>query len=127
MNRCVCRARVQAQFTAAGMLMLSLRGTEWLDQWLATHEPKANTSFTTSSKDRMRIELARVRAQGWAVSEQQLELKHRGIAVPLRDHHGDVVGALSVTMPMGHESSDDAAGRVLPVLRETAQAMRNLI
>ena len=38
-----------------------------------------------------------------------------------------LVGALNVTMPMGHESSEDAVARVLPVLRETAQAMRNLI
>ena len=72
-------------------------------------------------------ELARVRAQGWALSEQQLELNHRGIAVPLRDRHGQVTGALSVTMPMGHESSEAAVQRVLNVLSETAQAMRNLI
>jgi IclR family pca regulon transcriptional regulator len=37
------------------------------------------------------------------------------------------MGALSVTMPMGHESSDDAVRRVLNVLSETAQAMRHLI
>lgn len=123
----VLGARVQAQVTAAGMLMLSLRTPEWLENWLATRELKAYTSFTIASKDRMRIELARVRAQGWALSEQQLELNHRGIAVPLRDRHGDAVGALSVTMPMGHESSEDVVARVLPVLSETAQAMRNLI
>ncbi len=123
----VLGARVQAQVTAAGMLLLSMRPPEWLDNWLETRELKSYTSYTIASKDRMRVELARVRAQGWAVSEQQLELKHRGIAVPLRDRHGDVVGALSVTMPMGHESSEDAATRVLPVLSETAQAMRNLI
>jgi len=35
--------------------------------------------------------------------------------------------ALDITIPMGHESSDDAVARVLPVLRETAHAMRNLI
>ncbi|MDO8206732.1 MAG: hypothetical protein Q7T38_02805 [Gallionella sp.] len=35
--------------------------------------------------------------------------------------------APTVTMPMGHESSDDAVARVLPVLLETARAMRNLI
>ena len=50
-----------------------------------------------------------------------------GVAVPLRDRHGDVLGALSVTMPMGHESREDAVRRVLSVLSETAQAMRNLI
>ena len=123
----VLGSRVQAQVTAAGLLMLSLRDPGWLENWFATHELKAYTSYTIASKDRLRIELARVRAQGWAISEQQLELNYRGIAVPLRDRHGDVAGALSVTMPMGHESSEEAVARVLQVLRETAQAMRNLI
>ena len=53
--------------------------------------------------------------------------KHSGIAVPLRDRHGELVGALNITMPIGQEGSEEAVARVLPVLRETAQAMRNLI
>ena len=61
------------------------------------------------------------------MSEQQLELNYRGVAVPLRDRHGGLLGALSVTVPMGLESGDDAAARVLSVLSETAQAMRHLI
>ena len=71
--------------------------------------------------------LARIRAQGWAISERQLELTYRGVAVPLIDRRGDLVGAISVSMPMGHEASEDAVARVLPVLQETARAMRNLI
>ncbi|HSV55335.1 MAG TPA: IclR family transcriptional regulator C-terminal domain-containing protein [Burkholderiaceae bacterium] len=123
----VLGARVPAQVTAAGMLMLALRSDAQLEAWLASRELKAYTSYTIASKDRLRLELARIRVQGWAISEQQLELSHRGVAVPLRDRKGDVIAALNVTMPMGHESSEDAVGRVLPVLRETAQAMRNLI
>ena len=123
----VLGARVQAQVTAAGLLMLSMRPPEWQVGWFSSHELKTYTSFTITSKDRMRIEMARVRAQGWAISEQQLDLNFRGVAVPLRNRHGEVLGALSVTMPMGHESSEDAVARVLPVLSETAQAMRNLI
>ena len=49
------------------------------------------------------------------------------MAVPLRDRHGNVLGALSVTMPMGRESSEDAVRRVLSVLSETAQAIRRPI
>lgn len=123
----VLGARVPAQVTAAGMLMLSMRESEWLERWLATHPLRAYTSHTIASKDRLRVELARIRLQGWAGSEQQLELNHRGVAVPLIDRHGVLVGALNVTMPMGHESAEDAATRVLPVLQETARAMRNLI
>ncbi|MDM0112830.1 IclR family transcriptional regulator C-terminal domain-containing protein [Variovorax sp. J22R133] len=123
----VLGARVAAQVTAAGLLMLALRSDEEQAQWLATHDLAVFTSFTIASKERMRLELARIRNQGWALSEQQLDLNSRGIAVPLRDRRGDVVGALNVTMPMGHESTEDAVARVLPVLRETAQAMRNMI
>lgn len=123
----VLGARVQAQVTAAGMLMLAMRDNTWLENWMASHELKSYTSYTITSKERLRIELARIRNQGWAISEQQLELSYRGVAVPLIDRRGDFMAALNVTMPMGHESSEQAAARVLPVLQETARAMRNLI
>lgn len=123
----VLGARVEAQVTAAGLLMLSMRPPDWQDSWFNDHELKAYTAYTITSHDRLRIEMARVRLQGWAISEQQLDLNFRGVAVPLRNRHGEVLGALSVTMPMGQESSEDAVARVLPVLSETAQAMRDLI
>jgi IclR family pca regulon transcriptional regulator len=100
---------------------------EWLERWLTTHPLTAYTTHTIASKDRLRVELARIRLQAWAISEEQLELNHRGVAVPLIDRHSVLVGALNVTMPMGNESTEDAATRVLPVLQETARAMRNLI
>lgn len=123
----VLGARVQAQVTAAGMLILAMREPEWLERWLRQHELKAYTSHTITSKDQLRQELARIRLQGWAASEQQLELNYRGVAVPLIDRHGVLVGALNVTMPMGNESTDGAVNRVLPVLQETARTMRHLI
>lgn len=123
----VLGSRVQAQVTAAGLLLLALRKPLWLEQWLSSHDLRAYTSCTITSKDRLRVEVARVRGQGRAISEQQLELNYRCVAVLLRDRHGELVGALSVTMPMGHESSEDALTRVLSALSETAQAMRQLI
>jgi IclR family pca regulon transcriptional regulator len=123
----VLGARVPAQVTAAGMLMLALRGDEVLQHWMATRTLSIFTPHTISSKALMLKEMARIRAQDWALSEQQLDLNSRGIAVPLRDRHGVLAGALNITMPMGQESSHDAVARVLPVLREAAQGMRNLI
>jgi IclR family transcriptional regulator, pca regulon regulatory protein len=123
----VLGARVPAQVTAAGMLMLSMSDATQLEAWLADVTLKPYTSHTITDKERLRVEFARIRAHGWAMSEQQLELNYRGIAVPLLDRHGDLVGGLNVSMPMGHESSDDAVRRVLPVLQETARAMRNMI
>jgi IclR family transcriptional regulator, pca regulon regulatory protein len=123
----VLGARAPAQVTAAGMLMLALRDPQEIEQWLQGKTLKAYTSHAIVSKERLLIEFARIRANGWAISEQQMELNYRGIAVPLLDRHGDLVGGLNVSMPMGNESSEDAVARVLPVLQETARAMRNLI
>jgi IclR family pca regulon transcriptional regulator len=44
----------------------------------------------------------------------------RGIAVPLRDRHGKVIAALSVNMPIGDETAQEALDRVLQVLQDTA-------
>ena len=123
----VLGARVPAQVTAAGMVMLAMRPPEWQASWLETVQLKTYTTYTIGGVERLQQELTQVRNRGWALSEQQLELNHRGIAVALRDHHGDIAGALSVTMPMGRESGKDAVNRVLGVLNETAQAMRNQI
>ena len=123
----VLGARAPAHLTAAGMLLLAQRADADLRRWLDAHPPTIFTPHTIASPERLWSELVRFRAQGWALSEQQLDLNSRGIAVPLRDRHGVVVGALSITMPIGREKSEDAVARTLPVLRETAQVMRDLI
>jgi IclR family transcriptional regulator, pca regulon regulatory protein len=120
-------SRVPAQVTAAGMAILSAAGEAASDAWLEQHMLRAFTSFTVSSKDQLRSELKRCRRQGWALSEQQLELNHRGIAVPLLDRNSEVHGAISITMPINQETSEDAVKRVLPVLQEAARGLRNLI
>ena len=77
-----------------------------------------------SSPELLRSELVRVRRQGWALSEQQMELNYRGIAVPLLDRNNDAHGAISITMPINQESSEDATKRVL---QEAARGLRPLL
>lgn len=123
----VLGSRVAAHVTAAGMLMLAVRESPSYLEWLVQATLRTYTSFTINDKAALRAALERIRAQDWAISEQQLELGYRGIAVPLRDAKGLLVGALSVTMPMGQETGEAAAGRVLGVLKETAQALRPMV
>lgn|GEM_PF-3301411 len=95
--------------------------------WLNTRELNAYTSYSIVSKELLRRESARVRSQRRALSEQQLELNYRGVAIALRDRHGEMLGALSVTMPIRQKLATDAVARELAVLVDTAQAMRHLI
>jgi IclR family pca regulon transcriptional regulator len=120
-------SRLPAQVSAAGMAILSSLDEPVAEHWLAQHTPRAFTPFTLATTAQLRGELARFRRQGWALSEQQLELNHRGIAVPLLDRHQTVHGAISITMPIQHDTTPDALARVLPVLQEAARALRPLI
>ena len=123
----VLGARVPGHVTSAGMLMLANLPEPQLEQWFATHRLPAYTPYTIANPEDLRTELKRIRRQGWSLSEQQFDLAFRGIAVPIKDLRGDLCGALSVLMPIQGESSEAAVKRIVPVLQEAAQSLRNLI
>jgi len=119
--------RVPTQVPAAGMVMLAYNEDAFVDDWLQSHDLRAFTSYTLSSKTELREALRGFKRQGWSLSEQQLELNFRGIAVPLLDRQNQVHGAISITMPINREDTDHALNRVLPVLQEAAQSLRPLL
>jgi IclR family transcriptional regulator, pca regulon regulatory protein len=71
------------------------------DGELAAHLPAPGlaplTSRTVDSVDTLRAELARVRTQGWALVNQELEEGLRAIAAPVRNPSGQVVAAVNVS------------------------------
>ena len=120
-------SRIQVQVTAAGLAVLASQDEAEMDQWLQTHDLRSFTSYTLSSKADLREALMRFKRQGWAVSEQQLELNFRGIAVPLLDRNNQAHGAISVTMPINREETDHALHRLLPVMQEAARNLRPML
>ncbi len=119
--------RVPAQVTAAGMAVLASLPEVEMTAWLEDRPLPAFTSHTLADALRLREALQRYRHQGWALSEQQLELNYRGVAVPLLDSHNQVHGAISITMPINREETDHALMRVLPVMQEAAKSLRSLL
>jgi IclR family pca regulon transcriptional regulator len=91
------------------------------------YEIKNFTSETISDKAQLTVEMKLSKSQGWAISERQVDMNYRGIAVPLLDHKGALHGALSVTISLTHENRETAIKRVLPILRDTATSLRNMI
>jgi IclR family pca regulon transcriptional regulator len=123
----VLGSRAPAPLSSAGLILLAFRAPEEIDEWLASYQIKVFTAFTYATIQQVRDVLNQARRDGYVVTEQQLELGMRGIAVPLRDRNGIVVAAISVSMPIGQESTNAALHRVLPTLQETASLLRNLV
>lgn len=120
-------SRVQAHVTAAGMVILATLGPAVWEPWIERVTLRPFTSHSILDKRILRDNLVLARDQGWYVSEQQLEMNYRGIAVPLWDHNDSLLGAMSVTMPMNNETTDTAVKRILPVLQDTARSARPLL
>jgi IclR family transcriptional regulator, pca regulon regulatory protein len=123
----VLGSRVAAPLSSAGMIVLAYQPPERIAEFLERYEPRVFTPHTITDKARLRVQIDQVLQQGYALSEEQLEVGMRGVAVPLRNHNGIVIGAISVSMPTGQESGNAALSRVLPVLQETASLLRGVI
>jgi IclR family transcriptional regulator, pca regulon regulatory protein len=68
----------------------------------------------------LRRELMRVRAQGWALAEEELAPGVRSIAAPVRDGSGTVRAAMNVTVHAAETSTEYLLKTHLPLLLETA-------
>ncbi|WFE76657.1 IclR family transcriptional regulator [Roseinatronobacter sp. S2] len=82
------------------------------------------TDRTITDPDRLAQEIATIRAQGHATAFHEINEAARGVAVPIRSLHGDVVAALSISGPM-EELSDALIVRFVAELHDhTAQIER---
>ena len=69
----------------------------------------------------LRAELEAVRAQGWAIVDQELEEGLRSVAAPIRDRSGRVVAAANVSTHASRWSAEAVRGELLPALLATAE------
>jgi IclR family acetate operon transcriptional repressor len=90
--------RMCAHCTAAGKVLLAYLDEAELDQMLAPGLQKF-TSFTIVDPGDLRLELARVRQQGYAAVQEELERGLNAVAAPIYDHTGQVIGAAGVAGP----------------------------
>jgi IclR family transcriptional regulator, pca regulon regulatory protein len=112
--------RFPAYATSMGRVLLAHQPVEWLDDYLATAELKPITRRTIIDPGKLRTTLARIRTQGFAVVDQELEEGLRSMAVPLHDPHGTVVAAMNVSARASRGSADAIRRELLPPLQAAA-------
>ena len=64
------------------------------------------TPHTITSGAALRAELGRVRAQGWACTEEELEIGLNAVAAPVRGHDATVLAAISISGPSYRLTAD---------------------
>ncbi len=112
-------ARIGARFAlhagASPKLLLACAGDAFVARYLERHQPlRAFTSATIVAPGRLWEEVRRIRAQGFSVSDEDLDRGACAIAAPVRDRRGAVVAGVSVAAP---------ATRFGPAERERTRAI----
>jgi IclR family pca regulon transcriptional regulator len=110
--------------TAAGRAILSQLTDRALDAWLDKLEPKEMTRFTVTDKKALRNEILHVRAQGYAVTAQELRRGYHAVAVPLRRFDGVTIAAVCVAVWLEDSSVGTSAEKYLAALREETEALQ---
>ncbi|BBC31522.1 Beta-ketoadipate pathway transcriptional regulator, PcaR/PcaU/PobR family [Streptomyces graminofaciens] len=111
--------RFPAHVTSVGRVMLAQLPDEEIDARLARVDLSPLTGRTLTSADRIRSELRRVRRQGYAVVDQELEEGLRSVAAPVRDRAGEVVAAVNIPVPAGRYPVESVRRDLLPQLLAT--------
>jgi IclR family transcriptional regulator, pca regulon regulatory protein len=112
--------RFPAYATSMGRVLLAGLPDGELESYLARVRLERLTARTVSSVAALRGELVKVRGQGYALVNQELEDGLRAIAVPIRDRGGRVIAALNVSAHASRTSLEVMRRDLLPPLLKTA-------
>ena len=83
---------------------------------------KAQTPKTITDPKRLRVLLAEVVANGYAITKAENHPEMAGIAAPIRDHNGNVVAACGVAVP-AFRMDRTLIQRCIPLVTRAAEAI----
>jgi IclR family pca regulon transcriptional regulator len=112
--------RLPAYCTSMGRVLLASLDETIRRDFLAGLDLSPRTTNTLRSTAALAKELKKVRAQGWALVDQELEMGLRSIAAPLVGASGTTVAAMNISTHAGRTALDELHHTFLPRLLETA-------
>ncbi len=119
--------RFPAYRTSLGRVLLSrLDDDDLADRWSRSDRTDP-TPRTVADLDDLRRELDRVRQQGYALLDQELEIGVRSVAAPLHDARGQVVAAMNVSTHTTRTTTAELTDQVVPALLRTAEELNRVL
>ncbi|WP_395541357.1 IclR family transcriptional regulator C-terminal domain-containing protein [Neotabrizicola sp. sgz301269] len=120
-------SRLPAYCTSMGRVMLAALPEPEAEMRLGRAPLPARTPHTLTDPQAILAELAQVRAQGYALIDQEIELGLRSVGVPLFDMFGRIVAAVNVGVAASHAKVVDLKTRFLPELLALQAQMRGIL
>lgn len=120
-------SRLPAYCSSMGRVLLAALDDEGLEQQLAGTEFVARTPRTLTDPALLREEILRVRRQGWALIDEELEQGLISLAAPITTRKGKVIAAINIGMHSSRMNAAQAQRDILPKLLATARQITERI
>lgn len=118
-------SRAPAHCTSVGKALLAFQPIEVVQQ-VIEQGLKRFTANTITDPDTLLAELASIRAKGYAIDDEEMEVGLRCVAAPIRDHSGHVVAAISVAAPVQRMSKKAVQGTIPSVVSAAEAVSRRM-
>jgi IclR family transcriptional regulator, pca regulon regulatory protein len=112
--------RFPAERTSQGKVLLAALPAADREEALRQPSRSGLPPYPPRPAGELDAELVRVRAQGWALADEELAAGVRSIAAPVRDATGAVRAAMNVTVHAAETSTEHLLQAHLPLLLQTA-------
>ena len=116
-------ARLPSASTALGRVLLADLSQAELEEVLNTPTLSMFYPRTNFTVDQLCPRLEKVRSNGWAESDEDLQYGVHAIAAPIRGEHGAVVAAVGIGVHTSEVSKDVIRDNYLPLLLEAAHGI----
>jgi|HubBroStandDraft_5_1064220.scaffolds.fasta_scaffold48210_2 IclR family pca regulon transcriptional regulator len=120
-------SRFPAYCTSMGRVLLSGLSEQELSAYFKRAELRQITPKTIVDKAVLDNVIKRVRIEGFAINNEELELGHRSIAVPVKDRKGRMVAGMNIGVHAARVSIAEMKGGLLAILREHSQTLSQLL
>ena len=106
--------------TGSGKILLSAMSPTRVRQFLDQVGLTRLTPYTITNREAFLRELEQVREQGFALDNEECEIGHRCVSVPLYDYTGTVAAAISAFDSTERLTDQAIESRILPALKGLA-------
>jgi DNA-binding IclR family transcriptional regulator len=89
--------RVPAHSSSLGKCLLAAMSGAQVERLLGPGPYPRFTPRTLTHLDALRADLVEVRRRGWAIDDEEGELRHRCVGAPILDYRGEAVAAISAS------------------------------
>ena len=112
--------------TAAGKVLLCWQPEEVMEQILEHTELPGLTKKTITEQHSLRVELEKIRKQGWAMDDEESELGGRCVAAPVFEKKGTLAASISVVGPANRVNPDTIPALSALLVKTAAEISRAL-